>query len=42
MSGRSVAQAVSRCPPTAMAGFASVAEHVVFVVDKAAVGQVFS
>jgi hypothetical protein len=40
--GRAVAQAVSRRFPTAAARVRVRAEHVGFVVDKAALGQVFS
>jgi hypothetical protein len=40
--GRAVAQAVSRWLPTAAVRVRVQAEHVGFVVDKAAVGQVFS
>jgi hypothetical protein len=40
--GRTVAQAVSRWFPTAAALVRVRAEHVGFVVDKAALGQVFS
>jgi hypothetical protein len=40
--GRVVAQAVSRWLPTAAARFRVRVEHVWFVVDKAALGQVFS
>jgi hypothetical protein len=40
--GRAVAQAVSRWLPTAAARVRGPAEHVGFVVDKAAMGQVFS
>jgi hypothetical protein len=40
--GRAVAQAVSRWLPTAAARVRSRSEHVGFVVEKAALGQVFS
>jgi hypothetical protein len=40
--GRAVAQAVSRWLPTAAARVRVRAEYVWFVVDKAALGQVFS
>jgi hypothetical protein len=40
--GRAIALAVSRWLPTAAAQFRVRAEHVGFVVDKAALGQVFS
>jgi hypothetical protein len=40
--GRAVAQAVSRRLPTAAARVSDRAEHVEFVVDKVALGQVFS
>jgi hypothetical protein len=42
MSGRAIAQAVSRWLPTASARVPVWAEHVGFVVDKVALGQVFS
>jgi hypothetical protein len=41
-TGRAVAQAVSRWLPTAAVRVRVGAEHVGFVVDKAALGQVFS
>jgi hypothetical protein len=41
MQGRAVAQAARLWLPTAAAGFAS-GQHVGLVVDKAALGQVFS
>jgi hypothetical protein len=40
--GRALAQAVSRWLPTAAARVRVRAEHVGFVVDKVALGQVFS
>jgi hypothetical protein len=40
--GRDIAQAVSRWLPTAAARVFIRVEHVGFVVDKAALGQVFS
>jgi hypothetical protein len=40
--GRAIAQAVSRWLPTAAARVLVRAEHVGFVVDKEALGQVFS
>jgi hypothetical protein len=42
MKGRAVAQAVSRWLPTAAARVLVRAKHMGFVVDKEAVGQVFS
>jgi hypothetical protein len=39
--GRAMAQAVSRRPLTAEAGFDPGSAHVRFVVDKVALGQVF-
>jgi hypothetical protein len=42
MRGRAVAQAVSSWLPTAAARVRVRAEHVWFVVNKAALGQVFS
>jgi hypothetical protein len=41
MAGRAVAQAVSRCLPTAAVRVRVQAEHVGFMVDKAALGQGF-
>jgi hypothetical protein len=38
---RAMAQAVSRRPPTAEARVRSRSVHVVFVVDKVALGQIF-
>jgi hypothetical protein len=40
--GRAIAQEVSRWLPTAAAWFKSGSTHVGFVVDKVALGQVFS
>jgi hypothetical protein len=40
--GRAITQADSRWLPTAVARVCVRAEHVVFVVDKVALGQVFS
>jgi hypothetical protein len=42
VSGRAVAQAVSHWLPTTAAWLRIWAEHVVFVVDKVELGQVFS
>jgi hypothetical protein len=39
--GRAMAQAVSRRPPTAEARVRSGSVHMVFVVEKVALGQVF-
>jgi hypothetical protein len=41
INGRVVAQAVSRWLPTAAAQVRALSGHVGFVVDKAALGQVF-
>jgi hypothetical protein len=41
LEGRAVAQAVSRWLPTTASRFRVRAEHVGFVVDKAALGEVF-
>jgi hypothetical protein len=40
--GRAIAQAVSRRIPTSVPGFEPRSGHVGFVVDKVALGQVFS
>jgi hypothetical protein len=40
--GRAIAQAVKRRLPTAATGFEPRSGHVGFVVDKVALGQVFS
>jgi Zn-dependent M28 family amino/carboxypeptidase len=40
--GRVIAEAVSHRLPTAAAGFEPGSDHVGFVVDKVALGQVFS
>jgi hypothetical protein len=42
VEGRAIAQAVSRWLPTAAARVRSRAEYVEFVVEKVALGQVFS
>jgi hypothetical protein len=42
MGGRAIAQAVSRWLPTAAARVRVRAEHVRFMVDKVALGQIFS
>jgi hypothetical protein len=42
LSGRAVAQAVSRWLPTVAARGSACTGHVGFVVDKVALGQVFS